>query len=410
MFELSPDELIATHVPTVQPINDRASNKFENIFQDFMNESGLNTSPTFNYSEGSDYDYQTDSEWYRHSFSVTVLLCVAYFVVFALGIFGNSFVVSVVLRSPRMRTVTNFFIVNLAVADILVLIFCLPATLLGNIIYPWVLGSFMCKSVSYLQGVSVSASINTLVAISIDRFLAICFPLKCQMTTSIARKIIGIIWIFSMFITIPWGLYFELVQVHPTDEALYCVERWPHQSSEKMYFFVANLGLCYVLPLSVITACYVGIWIKVRRRNIPGETRGTNADAVIQKSKIKVVKMMVIVVATFALSWLPLYIIFTMVKSGVTLEENSWSEEIFAVMIPIAQWLGSLNSSTNPILYTFCNKKFRKGFLAIIKSRSCCGTLRYEQAKKGTKSTYVMRSTFKSKNETHSEYVNSAQV
>lgn len=134
MFELSAEELVATHIPTIQPINYKTSKKFENIYQDFRNDSGLNMSPTFspNYSE---YDFQPDSHWYRHSFCITVLLCAGYILVFALGIFGNSFVVSVVLRSPRMRTVTNYFIVNLALADILVLIFCLPATLLGNIIY-----------------------------------------------------------------------------------------------------------------------------------------------------------------------------------------------------------------------------------------------------------------------------------
>lgn len=71
--------------------------------------------------------------FYRHSMPMTAIYCVAYLLVFAVGIVGNFFVIAVVFRSPRMRTVTNFFIVNLAVADILVIIFCLPATLMSNI-------------------------------------------------------------------------------------------------------------------------------------------------------------------------------------------------------------------------------------------------------------------------------------
>lgn len=71
--------------------------------------------------------------FYRHSMTLTAVYCVAYICVFIVGLVGNSFVIAVVLRSPRMRTVTNFFIVNLAVADILVIVFCLPATLMGNI-------------------------------------------------------------------------------------------------------------------------------------------------------------------------------------------------------------------------------------------------------------------------------------
>ncbi|TDG41522.1 hypothetical protein AWZ03_012046 [Drosophila navojoa] len=70
---------------------------------------------------------------YRHSLAMSIVYCVAYIVVFVVGLIGNSFVIAVVLRAPRMRTVTNYFIVNLAIADILVIVFCLPATLIGNI-------------------------------------------------------------------------------------------------------------------------------------------------------------------------------------------------------------------------------------------------------------------------------------
>lgn len=72
-------------------------------------------------------------KWLRYSSSVSLLYCLAYTIVFILGIVGNSAVVAVVFRSPRMRTVTNYFIVNLALADILVLLFCLPPTLLGHL-------------------------------------------------------------------------------------------------------------------------------------------------------------------------------------------------------------------------------------------------------------------------------------
>lgn len=74
-----------------------------------------------------------DYGYYRHSEALTIVYCIAYVIVFLVGLIGNSFVIAVVLRSPRMRTVTNYFIVNLAVADILVIVFCLPATLMSNI-------------------------------------------------------------------------------------------------------------------------------------------------------------------------------------------------------------------------------------------------------------------------------------
>lgn len=68
----------------------------------------------------------------RYTYTTSVIVTIAYAIVFVVGIIGNSFVVAIVCKSPRMRTVTNYFIANLAFADILVLL-CLPATLVNNL-------------------------------------------------------------------------------------------------------------------------------------------------------------------------------------------------------------------------------------------------------------------------------------
>ncbi|XP_017461613.1 PREDICTED: neuropeptide SIFamide receptor-like [Rhagoletis zephyria] len=85
--------------------------------------------------------------------------------------------------------------------------------------------------------------------------------------------------------------------------------------------------------------------------------------------------MLVAVVILFVLSWLPLYVIFARIKFGgeISVEES----EVLNKVTPFAQWLGSSNSCINPILYAFFNKKYRRGFAAILQSRSCCGRLRY---------------------------------
>lgn len=99
--------------------------KFEFELTNHYNESLYELQQRFDWSEDM---------WFRHSSGVSIILCMAYTLVFILGIVGNCFVVAVVVRTPRMRTVTNFFIVNLAFADILVLLFCLPSTLISNLI------------------------------------------------------------------------------------------------------------------------------------------------------------------------------------------------------------------------------------------------------------------------------------
>lgn len=94
---------------------------------------------------------------YRHSTPIILIYCIAYLVVFVVGLVGNCFVIAVVYRSPRMRTVTNFFIVNLAVADILVIVFCLPATLMSNIFVRKYLSFFFLQILSHKR---IIAEIN----------------------------------------------------------------------------------------------------------------------------------------------------------------------------------------------------------------------------------------------------------
>ena len=236
------------------------------------------------------------------------------------------------------------------------------------------------------------------------RFLAICFPLKCQMTRKTALRIIVIIWIFSLVIASPWLMYFTL---QPIDSRLMtveiCNEVWPDESTGVAYFVLANLGLCYIMPLFVITACYMAIWLKVWKRSIPGSGEASDSktgkslnlqmELVMQRSKLKVAKMMIVVVVIFVISWLPLYCIFARVKLGGPFEVGSVEEKMYMTLAPIAQWLGASNSSINPLLYAFFNKKYRSGFAAIIKSKKCCGPIRYEHAA----STYLRQGTINSR-------------
>ncbi|XP_056643875.1 neuropeptide SIFamide receptor-like [Diorhabda sublineata] len=240
----------------------------------------------------------------------------------------------------------------------------------------WILGWLMCKTVPYIQGVSVAASVYSLVAVSLDRFLAIWWPLKCQITKRRARIIIIFIWFVALTTTIPWAIFFDLVVIFSdAPNVQLCIEVWPEEMNGSLYFLTANLLFCYIFPMILITMCYVLIYIKVWKRDIPTDTKDAQMEKMQQKSKVKVVKMLVAVVILFVISWLPLYAIFARIKLGGEIEP--WEEEILPIVTPVAQWLGASNSCINPILYAFFNKKYRKGFVAIIKSRKCCGRLRY---------------------------------
>ncbi len=126
---------------------------------------------------------------------------------------------------------------------------------------------------------------------------------------------------------------------------------------------------CYLVPLCFILTCYSLIGIKVWQRSVGG-IRGSRTERNIQKAKVRVVRMLVVVAMFFMLSWLPLYSIRMRILFGPKMTENE--REVVRVIIPIAQWLGSANSCINPFIYCYFSVQFRKGILALLKSKSCC--------------------------------------
>lgn len=143
--------------------------------------------------------------------------------------------------------------------------------------------------------------------------------------------------------------------------------------------------LCYVLPLLVIAVCYMFIWKKVSCRKVPGEPMHNGAN-LVQRSKMKVITMIMYVVVLFALSWAPLYLAFSLIKF-VTLPPAV--EKYTIASLPIAQWLGAANSSINPLLYAIFNHRFREGYKALLSGKICqaldySNSMKYLSSKAGT--------------------------
>lgn len=106
-----------------------------------------------------------------------------YIAIVIVALLGNGIVCHVVRVTPRMRTVTNIFIANLAVGDILMTLFCVPFSFVSILLLGyWPFGAIMCHVVNYSQAVSVLVSAYTLVAISVDRYMAIMWPLRPRIT------------------------------------------------------------------------------------------------------------------------------------------------------------------------------------------------------------------------------------
>ena len=186
---------------------------------------------------------------------------------------GNVIVCYTVYSYTRMRTVTNFFIVNLACSDILMSVICIPFTFIANMILQyWPFGRVMCPLVTYAQVMVVFLSAFTLVAISLDRYVAIVWPLRPRMTSTQAAIIIGVIWILAMAAPLPVAILSRIVYAPDGSGVLreYCEEVWQDRQ-QKVNYSLAIMSLQYFVPLFVLLFTYMRIGIIIWIKKPPGE-------------------------------------------------------------------------------------------------------------------------------------------
>jgi len=163
-------------------------------------------------------------------------------------------------RNPRMKTVTNLFIANLAFADLNVVLINIPMNIIKFKLDPWPFGLVICKIVTSLLGITLAASVGSLIAIALDRYSAIVNPLKPRMRTRHAFYIIIAIWISAIVLATPM-----LVFSNVKDGS--CVEDWPYATVrwQRVYTYFVLVTM-YLLPLGTISGLYFMIYINLMRK------------------------------------------------------------------------------------------------------------------------------------------------
>ncbi|NXN19216.1 NPFF2 protein, partial [Indicator maculatus] len=341
------------------------------------------------HSSGGQEGLQLDAnvsyvDFYLHQPSVAAVFIISYLLIFLLCMLGNGVVCFTVLRSRQMRTVTNLFILNLAVSDLLVGIFCMPTTLLDNIIAGWPFGSLVCKLSGMVQGISVSASVFTLVAIAVDRFRCVVRPFRRKPSTAAAVAVIALIWLLAVAIMCPSAVMLQIQEEkhfrvilgrgNATRPVYWCREDWPRPGMRRIYttLLFANI---YLAPLSLIVLMYARISMALSSPALPvlgkpGQRQQRQQRQVVgSRKKQKVIKMLIVVAALFTLSWLPLW---TLMMLSDYAELSDLQLQVINVYIyPLAHWLAFFNSSINPIIYGFFNPNFRRALQAAFKPQLC---------------------------------------
>ncbi|OWR50755.1 allatotropin receptor [Danaus plexippus plexippus] len=306
-----------------------------------------------------EYIYPQTYEWVLIGVHTTV---------FVIGLIGNLLVCLAVYRNHAMRTVTNYFLVNLAVADFMVLLFCLPATVLWDVTETWFLGDALCKILLYIQSVSVTVSVLTLTFISVDRWYAICFPLKFKSTINSAKTAILVIWALSLVFNTPELVVLTTVKVVPLrfdlEYLVQCTATWSYSSD--LIWHIIRIVFVYTVPLLLMTVAYHQIvrvlWSSQKIPGLAETMKLASAEQIQLQSRRKAAKMLVAVVVMFAVCYFPVHLLS--VLRYLDMEQN----DMITCLALVSHVLCYVNSAINPLIYNFMSGKYRREFRRVF----CC--------------------------------------
>ncbi|XP_047396569.1 thyrotropin-releasing hormone receptor-like isoform X1 [Sciurus carolinensis] len=309
----------------------------------------------------------------------------------ALGVAGNVMVILVVVRSRHMVTPTNCYLVSLASADLLVLLAAgVPTVAEAASAHVWVFGHAGCLGITYLQYVGINASTGSIAAFTVERYLAICHPLRAQALCTVARakRTAALVWLGTGAYCVLWLFLVDTREaVYADGVQVQCGYRVSRSLYLPVYFL--DFTVFYVLPLGLATVLYALIARGLLARPLPPGYSGRAGSAhqggptcrasLLSKgrkgalgSRKQVTKMLVVVVVLFALLWLP-YRTLVVVNSFLS---PPYLDLGFLLFCRLCIYL---NSAVNPIVYALMSQRFRQAFRGLLQCQLAPPCLRPQE-------------------------------
>lgn len=309
-----------------------------------------------------DHDYTVTEELhgkestYDSKTIARILTVFIYSVTCLLGLLGNGLVIGIVIFKMK-KSVSTIWFLNLAVADFLFNVF-LPLTISYTALgYNWVFGKGMCKVNSFLLILNMYTSVFSLATISIDRCISVVFPVWSQnhRNPKIAYLSCPLIWILGILMSSPALFFRDTVTLLYTGKVL-CFNNYylPDSPGDDRLHDMRHLTVNvtrflagFVMPMAIITACYMIIIIRLRRNRLA-------------KSK-RPLRIIIAIIMTFFLCWCP-YHIFHLLET----QHHSVAAPVLEIGLPVVTALAVSNSCMNPILYVFMGQDFKKFKMALL--------------------------------------------
>ncbi|KAJ8675172.1 hypothetical protein QAD02_010958, partial [Eretmocerus hayati] len=311
----------------------------------------------------------------RDSLFVVVPVSVIYATIFVTGLIGNVSTCVVIARNKAMHTATNYYLFSLAVSDLLLLVSGLPSEMYyiwSN--YPYVFGEVFCVVQSFAAETSANATVLTITAFTVERYVAICHPFLSHTMSKLSRavKYIMAIWLLALCLAIPQAIQFGIVyQKHANgtiDEGTaMCSVKWTFID----HAFEISTILFFIVPMTVITVLYVFIGLKLRSAKLmrnPLEQGSSNSDSSRGKgsSQKNVIRMLVAVVVAFFICWAPFHAQRLLAVYAESKKRGGYKSNfvvpVYTTLTYVSGVFYYLSTTVNPLLYNIMSNKFREAF------------------------------------------------
>lgn len=308
-----------------------------------------------------------------------------------IGIIGNIMVITVVLKVRGMKTPTNCYLVSLAASDTIFFFASMPHEIMYLMGPPknYLFGSIGCSLLTFLPYLAMNTSSLSITAFTVERFIGICYPYRARTmcTVSRAKLIIAVVWLVSIVYHSQWLFLAAVIEDDVGTSCYFKLKR--NDTSYKVVFLVDFLAL-YVIPMLLDIIIYVKIGITLTqcgdklKKSVMPKVSAKESSVVLHarpsglrdshisgrrntaKGKNQVVKMLALVVAVFAVCWLP-YRGMVVYNSFVVDSKYLFNPDWY---INLSKTLIFINCAINPILYNLMSEKFRHAFKSLFVKKS----------------------------------------
>ncbi|KAK9295885.1 hypothetical protein QLX08_009932 [Tetragonisca angustula] len=366
----------------------------------------LNAISTEDSGQFANSSYSSDQRW---PVPVTIAKGCVLGSIIVTAVFGNLLVMVSVMRHRKLRIITNYFVVSLALADMLVAMFAMTFNASVQMTGEWLFGYFMCDVWNSLDVYFSTSSILHLMCISVDRYWAIVKPLKYPiiMTKRLAAYMLLACWIMPAFISfmpIFMGWY-------TTVENSVYRQKHPELCEFKVnkVYAIFSSSISFWIPCTIMTLTYFAVFKEANRQekqmhsrmgnvmllshrpskdlnNLNGELNSAGSSKTLTLNEIstdhlhtptkdknimkmkrehKAARTLGIIMGTFIICWLPFflwYVITTLCGDSCPCPD---------ILIALLFWIGYTNSALNPLIYAYFNRDFREAFKNTLQCAFC---------------------------------------